>query len=263
MLAPVWDRTVPGLLVLVATNPVVSHGYGTTLPDPVATCATTAGIGGRIWVIDPRRTETAALADEHLAVRPGSDVALLAALARELLADGADPTGAARAPARPTRSTTLREALAPFTVERAARACRARRRRGRTTSSPSCGRIPGSVAINCGTGATMSADGVLVEWLRWVLLILSGSLDRPGGVRFHDGALGRLRPPRPPRPPAPGPASRPSCRASPVRLPAVALVDEIEAGNVRVLVVTGGNPIGALPEPERVRARCVRSTRSW
>ena len=71
MLAPVWDPTVPGLLLLVATNPVVSHGYGTTLPDPVRYLRDYRGIGGRIWVIDPRRSETAALADEHLAARPG------------------------------------------------------------------------------------------------------------------------------------------------------------------------------------------------
>ena len=259
MLAPVWDPTVPGVLLLVATNPVVSHGYGTTLPDPVRYLREYRGIGGRIWVVDPRRSETAALADEHVAARPGSDVGVLAALARELLADGAEEHELTEWCA-PEAVTTLREVLAPFTLERAAReadvdvATLARLLDDLRTHR-------GHVAVNCGTGATMSADGVLVEWLRWVLLILTGSLDRPGGSCFHDGAMGRLRPPRPPREPRPappGPASRPELSRVTRQVPAVALADEIEAGNVRVLVVTGGNPLGALPEPDRLRAALAR-----
>ena len=90
MMNPLWDPTTPGLLLLVGTNPVVSHGYGTTLPDPVNYLRDYRRIGGRMWVLDPRRTESAALADEHVAIRPGTDVVVLAALAREVLGRGAD-----------------------------------------------------------------------------------------------------------------------------------------------------------------------------
>lgn len=79
MLNPVWDPDRPGLLLLIGTNPVVSHGYGTTLPDPVRRLRDFRARGGRVWVVDPRRTESAQLADAHLPVRPGGDVALLAA----------------------------------------------------------------------------------------------------------------------------------------------------------------------------------------
>jgi anaerobic selenocysteine-containing dehydrogenase len=103
----------------------------------------------------------------------------------------------------------------------------------------------------------MASDGILVEWLRWVVLVLSGSLDRPGGMRFNRGAVNRLRPPRP-APPAPGPESRPELGRVAGQVPAVALADEIEAGAVRALVVTGGNPISAFPEPERLRAALAR-----
>ena len=75
--------------------------------------------------------------------------------------------------------------------------------------------FPGRVAMACGTGALMGTDGVLVEWLRWVLLILTGSLDRPGGMRFPRGAAEppaatavRRRGRRPRAPPA-----GPSCPA--------------------------------------------------
>ena len=61
MLNPVWDPTAPGLAIFVGTNPVVSHGYGTALPDPIRYLREYRAAGGKVWVLDPRRTETAAL----------------------------------------------------------------------------------------------------------------------------------------------------------------------------------------------------------
>jgi anaerobic selenocysteine-containing dehydrogenase len=251
-LNPVWNPHEPGLLVLVGTNPVVSHGYGTTLPDPVVHYRDFRKLGGRMWVLDPRRTESAALADEHVAVRPGSDVALLASLVRDLLDDGADQTEL-RQFCEPDQVAALRAAVAPFTRDRACTSS--------TIEPPTYERLladirahHGRVAIFCGTGTTMAADGVLVEWLRWVLLVLTASLDHPGGMRFNRGAVNRPQPPAAAKAPPPaGPASRPDLPRVVGQMPAVGLVDEIEAGNVRVLVLTGGNPLTALPEPDRVR----------
>jgi anaerobic selenocysteine-containing dehydrogenase len=250
MLNPVWDPTSPGLLLLVGTNPVVSHGYGTALPDPVRHLRDYRARGGLIWVIDPRRTETAALADEHLAVRPGSDVALLAAVVAALLVDGPP----ADEPCRPADLADLRAAFAEWTPARAAAAA--------GIGVEAVERLVvavlahrGRIAAMCGTGTTMAADGILVEWLRWLVLVLSGSLDRPGGMHFHRGLVQRLRPPRASGAPAPaGPRSRPELPRMAGQLPAVALADEIEAGHVRALFVTGGNPIVAFPEPDRLRA---------
>ena len=110
----------------------------------------------------------------------------------------------------------------------------------------------------------MATDGILVEWLRWVLLILTGSLDRPGGMRFQHGTLGRLRPPRAgPAARGAGPASRPELARVVGQVPAVALADEIEAGNVRVLVVTGGNPIGCVPRTRPGAGRARARSRRW
>jgi anaerobic selenocysteine-containing dehydrogenase len=255
MMSPRWDPTSGGMFLLVGSNPVVSHGYGTALPDPVNYLRDYRRSGGRVWILDPRRTESAMAADHHLATRPGSDVAVLAALVHELLEDGAD-TDELRDYCAPEDVDALRRALAPFTITRAATAAgidvevldalvaELRAHRGR-------------VAVQCGTGVQMAPDGILAEWLKWVLLIVTGSLDRPGGMRFSRGTLSPMRPPRTdraPRPPSPGPASRPDLPRVANQIPAVALADEIEAGNVRVLIVTGGNPIGAFPEPERVRA---------
>ena len=210
MLSPVWDAAAGGLLLLVGTNPVVSHGYGTTIPDPVRHLRDHRRLGGRLWVIDPRRTETAALADEHLAVRPG----------RRRRAAGRGRVGApGRRATTPTRwPRLLRSGRRRGPARRAGavhrRRGRPRRRASRSRpssgSSPRCGPTGVGWPIMCGTGTTMGRDGILVEWLRWVLLILTGSLDRPGGMRFQDGPLGRLRPPRAA---GPRPRRRPGTRA--------------------------------------------------
>src|SRR5215207_4972432 len=121
MMSPRWDPTAAGLFLLVGTNPVVSHGYGTALPDPVNYLRDFRRGGGRVWVVDPRRTESAMAADRHLAARPGSDVVVLAALARALLERGADDDEL-RDYCALHDVIALRRVLDPFTVTRAATA---------------------------------------------------------------------------------------------------------------------------------------------
>jgi anaerobic selenocysteine-containing dehydrogenase len=149
----------------------------------------------------------------------------------------------------------LRRVLAPFTVARAAAAADVdpalldqlvadvRTHRGR-------------IAMHCGTGVTMSRDGVIAEWLRWVVLIASGSLDVATGMYFHRGTVNRLRARKTARvaPTLPSPAGRPELPRVVGQIPAVALADEIEAGNIQALFLTGGNPLTAFPQPARLEA---------
>ena len=90
MLNPVWDPTVPGPRDLRRHEPGRLARLRHRAPDPVRRVRDYRAAGGRVWVLDPRRTETAALADVHIPVRPGADVAVLGALANALLEDGAD-----------------------------------------------------------------------------------------------------------------------------------------------------------------------------
>lgn len=251
MMNPVWESHRGGVLLLVGSNPVVSHGYGTTLADPVRRLREHREHGGRIVVVDPRRTETAAQAEMHLQARPGSDVILLAALAREMLDEGADHRELAEH-CIAGEVDSLRIALEPFTLERAAIATGVDA--GEISDLLSDLRASrGKVAIFCGTGTSMARDGILVEWLRWVLLILTGSLDVEGGMRFNRGVVNRLRPPRSIPVAQAGPASRPDLTRVAGQIPAVAMVDEIEAGRLRALMIAGGNPLAAFPEPGRLR----------
>ena len=84
-LLPVPDIDRTDLLVLVGHNPMASNGSLWTVPDFPQRRRELASRGGRLVVIDPRRTETAKIADTHHFVRPGTDAAVLLAVVRELL----------------------------------------------------------------------------------------------------------------------------------------------------------------------------------
>ena len=257
-LLPHWlpEDEASKLVLLLGINPAVSHGYITILPDPLRRMRRYRARGGRIWAVDPRRTRTALEADHHLAIRPGGDAAMLAWLVRELIADGGDRadfeamTGAADRAA-------LRAALAPCALAWAAAA---------TGLSPAelqallqAIRAAGRIAVVAATGIMFSGDALLAEWLRWVLLIVTGSLDREGGMAFSPGNLYPMeaREDWQPSPPegmlGPGPKSRPDLARMFGQYPCVALLDEIEAGNVKALFVAGSSALTAFPDPERTR----------
>src|ERR1700722_542183 len=94
-------------------TPVVSHGYLVPVTDPVRRIRDYRRAGGQVWVLDPRQTQTARLADHHIALRPGSDALILAWLVKELLASGADQDELARY-TDPGDIERLRQALSPF-----------------------------------------------------------------------------------------------------------------------------------------------------
>jgi anaerobic selenocysteine-containing dehydrogenase len=255
----VWDPEHSRLLLLFGTNPVVSHGYGTTLADPVARLRAFRAAGGRLWVLDPRRTETAALADVHVAIRPGTDGHVLAWLVRELLAGGADRDELARH-CDPADVARLAAAVEPFDAARVAAATGADEDVLQMLLTDV--RRAGRLAAMCGTGVTMSRDGVVAEWLRWALLVVTGSVDRLGGMRCNQGWLfplddrdwAQLRRATTGAVAEEGPASRPDLARWLGQHPCVALADEIVDGPLRVLLVAGGNPLTAFPDPARTRA---------
>ena len=78
---PVPDLDRTDLLVLLGSDPLESNGSLATAPDWPGRLAAIRARGGRLIVIDPRRSKTAEVADEHLAIVPGTDAAFLAGLA--------------------------------------------------------------------------------------------------------------------------------------------------------------------------------------
>ncbi|MFI1151882.1 molybdopterin-dependent oxidoreductase [Streptomyces sp. NPDC020817] len=253
---PVPDLDRTDFLLLLGANPVESNGSLCTAPDFPGRLKALRARGGTLVVVDPRRTRTAKLADLHLAPRPGSDALLLAALAHTLLAEGLAAPGTLEEQAEGLGE--LADALARFTPEAVAPACdltaaEIRDLARALTAAPTAavyGRI-GSCTVEYGT---------LASWLVDVLNVLTGNLDRPGGVLFPLPATG----PRP-RPAGPGKgftlgrwlsrvSGHPEAKSE---LPIAALAEEIETvgeGRIRALIAIAANPVLSAPDGRRLDA---------
>jgi anaerobic selenocysteine-containing dehydrogenase len=229
------------LVLMIGHNPVVSHNGWT---NPV-TKLRNLRAQGEVWVVDPRRTETANLATSHLQIRATTDALLLACLVREVLVDGADLDYISEHVDGVDR---LREMVEHYTVEMTAP------RVGLTESAireliASIRRV-GRINVTTGTGPRMGPHPTVTEWLALALSIITGSVDRPGGTRVV--ARGFPYAPTWAEHVAPGPRSRPELSAWIGQYPCAALADEIEAGNLRALISIGGNPANALPDEARM-----------
>jgi anaerobic selenocysteine-containing dehydrogenase len=255
---PDYDRAK--LLVYLGVNPVVSHGHTTAMPSPTTTIRALRG-RAQVWVIDPRLTETARLASGHIAPRPGTDYAILAFLVRELLRDGADPDVLAH---RCVGGDALRAAVEPYTLERSARVADVSP--DELAALIAAVRSAGRLAIETGTGITMSVDGNVVQWLAWIIMILTDSMNRPGGVWFHPGFLRRVDAAPLPVLPADaifgpsgsGPPSRPELPRFLGEWPCAALPSEIAAGNIRAVLNLGGGLLTAFPDERVLRPALAR-----
>jgi len=250
-LVPAIDHERATMTVLLGCNPVVSHGHMNSFPDPVRRLRA-LGDQGELWVIDPRRTETAALATTHLAIRPDTDWALLAHAVREIVRSGADTAYVSE---HTVGIDELARAVAPVSLEMAVRVT------GLSAKAiedfVAAVRRHGRIAMQTGTGATFSPRSTLVEWLVWALSIVTGSYDRPGGMWFHPGFFKQFdeRNLSPVDSPAfgPGPASRPDLPNVTGEMPGAAFADEVLAGNVKAAVIAGLNPVTAYPNLGRQR----------
>ena len=229
--------------MLIGSNPVVSHGHTVGLPNPRGAIRDLAK-HAELWVVDPRYTETARLATHHLAPRPGTDYAVLAYLVREVLRDGADPDV-------PTQDADrLVAAVEPFTLQHSAAVADVSE--AQLTQLLASIRRAGRIAVDTGTGITMSPSANVTQWLSWALLILTGSMNRTGGVWFHPGFAYQLEtfelPVSPPEGSfGPGPRSRPETQSFLREWPCAVLPDEINAGNIRAFLNLGGSLVTAFP----------------
>ena len=251
-LTPLWDHESSKLLLLFGSNPVVSHGHSNAMPDPVRRFREFQGGGGSLWVIDPRRTETAALADHHLQIRPGSDWLILGWLLRRLLEEH---PAAGAIDQRATGAESLAATVALFDDQLVSTSSDIAIESLETLLSAVLS--AGRVSALTGTGVSMSASANVTEYLLWALHVVTDSYDTPGGMWFNPGYLLRLDQrdlPVSDGTPEPGPKSRPDLPRRFGEYPCSALVPEIEAGNITTLIVVGGNPVTALPDRDRTLA---------
>jgi anaerobic selenocysteine-containing dehydrogenase len=253
---PDLDRT--DFLLVLGANPLASNGSLMTAPDARGRLRAIRRRGGRIVVVDPRRSRTAQEADEHLAIRPGTDALLLMALLHVVFAEGLDSLGAADGLAdgldevRALAADFPPEAVAGPTGLDAGAIRRVARDLATAPSAAVYGRI----------GTTTQAFGTTASWLIDVLNTVTGNLDRPGGAMFPKPSAGASNTKGEP---GRGRGARFGRWGSRVRglgevfgeLPVACLAEEIQTpgeGQVRALVTVAGNPVVSTPNSERLAA---------
>ncbi|MFC9931042.1 molybdopterin oxidoreductase family protein [Streptomyces sp. NPDC127190] len=253
---PVPDLDHTDHLLLIGANPLESNGSLCTAPDFPGRLKALRARGGRLTVVDPRRTRTARLADRHLAIRPGTDALLLAAMAVTLFEEGLVDLGDLAPHVQGLAE--LRDALAEFTPEAVAAACDIDAPVIRTLARELA--AAPTAAVYARIGSCTVPHGTLASWLVDVLNILTGNLDRPGGALFPQAATDKT-----PRPAGPGRGFALGRWHSRVRqlpeakgeLPLSALAEEIdtqaaEGEPVHALIVVGANPVLSAPDGDRL-----------
>ncbi len=249
---PDIDRTEH--LLVIGANPAASNGSLWTVPDFRGRARALRRRGGRLVVIDPRRSETALMADEHHFIRPGADVFLLLGMAATLIEEGRLRLGPLAAHVAGLEAAI--EALRPFTAERVAPATALEasviRRLARELAAAPAAAVYGRI------GTCTQEFGTLASWLVEVLNVLTGNLDRPGGAMFPKAAaFATNTQPGPARPFVTGRRRSRVSQAPEVlgEFPATCLAEEIETpgeGQLRGLVVIGGNPVLSVPNGPRL-----------
>ncbi|RYB96326.1 molybdopterin oxidoreductase family protein [Nocardioides glacieisoli] len=244
---PDIDRT--SWFLVIGANPMASNGSLMTVPDFPNRARELKARGGRMVVLDPRRTETAKIADEHHFVRPGTDAWVLLAMLHVLVTEGCPEVAS-----YVDGLATVVDLVADFTPERAEAMsglpAEEIRRLTRELVAADAGVVYSRIGVSAGPW------GTVCQWAVNCLNVLSGNLDRAGGAMFTSpaidavgtGLIGRGH----------HYAWRSRVRGLPEtagELPVSALREEIETpgeGQVRAMLTVAGNPVLSTPDGSRL-----------
>ena len=245
LLQPVPDVDRTDYFLMLGANPLASNGSMWTVPDVRRRLKALKSRGGKLVVIDPRRTETAELATEHLFIRPGSDAAFLLALIHVLFrddlialgslaafTDGVDEIGQAVSNLTPAWAAE-RTGISAADIDRIAHEF------ARAGAGICYGRM----------GVSTQAYGALCQWAIQVINVVTGNLDKPGGSLFTLPAMDQVSNT------SPGGFARFSSRGRDLpefnyELPAAAMVEEISTpgeGQIKLMFTGAGNPVLSTP----------------
>ncbi|HWJ08151.1 MAG TPA: molybdopterin-dependent oxidoreductase [Nocardioides sp.] len=245
LLLPIPDIDRTSYFLVLGANPMASNGSLMTVPDFPGRLRELQARGGRMVVLDPRRTETARVADEHHFVRPGTDAWVLLAMLNTLFSEGLT------SPASYVDGLdAVAEAVAGFTPEAAEHASgvpaevivRIARELAAADGAAAYGRM----------GVSTQEFGLVCQWAVQLLNLVTGNTDRVGGAMLTSpaidavgrGLLGRGHYDR----------FRSRVRQAPEfggELPVSVLREEIETpgeGQVRALLTIAGNPVLSTPD---------------
>lgn len=248
MAVPVPDIARSSYLLMLGANPVVSNGSLWMVPDFRGKLRDFKDRGGRFVTVDPRRTETARLADEHVFIKPAGDAWLLIALINELHRLGLSVSSQYGAEGEATlisklSSVSLSQAAAYSGVSEEQIAHLAAELKS-ATRPVVYGRV----------GTTLQRHGTLTSFLIEVINLMTGSLDVAGGAMFPE------QPFTTPFEGASGNYDAFNSRVSEYpsflgQLPVAALAEEMATpgeGQIKALVCFAGNPVVSNPDSDRL-----------
>lgn len=251
LIQPVPDLEHVEMFLCLGSNPLVSQMSVITVADAAGVLQRIEERGGRVVVVDPRRTETARRVGEHVPIRPGTDAYLLAAMLHVLVHEQGLDLAPARRVARGVDAFVA--AAAPWTPERAAAVTGVAAAVVRELATAFA--AADGAAIYASTGVNMGPFGSIAHWLVQGLNLVTGNLDRRGGLLVPRGAfdtvalagmigMGRFDAHR---------TTDGRWHRVAGAFPAGALAGEITTDHpdrIRALVVSAGNPAHSVPGPE-------------
>ncbi|WP_351088086.1 molybdopterin-dependent oxidoreductase [Shewanella sp. S1-49-MNA-CIBAN-0167] len=253
MLIPVPDIDRTDFMLIIGGNPVVSNGSMMTAPNVIGRMKAIQKRGGKIVVVDPRRTRTAKIADQHLFIRPEKDALLLLALIHcvfdsnmvnlrhlETQVDGLDDVESLAKHYSP-------ELVAEFVGINATSI--------RTLAADML--AADSAVCYSRMGASTQTFGGLCLWLTNVLNIITGNFDRAGGAMFPQPAFDLLRNHQPGHKSSFG-QHQTRVRKLPFfngEFPVATLAEEIQTpgeGQIRSVITVAGNPVLSAPSGHKL-----------
>ena len=251
-MVPVPDIDHTDYMLILGANPLASNGSMMTVPDVKKRLQAIQTRGGRFVVIDPRRSETAELADEHVFIKPGSDAFLLLAMLNVLFDN--DSINLGHLENLVVGLNDVKQAVAGYTPELASKMTgvdsdvirRLADEFSQAKSAVCYGRM----------GVSTQAFGSVCQWAIQVINIVTGNLDRVGGAMVPTSAVGNVQPGEP----APGHLGRYHTRVSGLpefsgEFPVSALAEEILTdgeGQIKALFTLAGNPVLSAPNGRRL-----------
>ncbi|MCK7547890.1 molybdopterin-dependent oxidoreductase [Marinobacter koreensis] len=252
MLIPIPDIDHTDFMLIIGANPIVSNGSLMTAPGVGKRLKAIQQRGGKVVVVDPRRTETAKKADQHLFIRPETDALLMLALVQTLFDEQRVSLG--HLASRIDGLDSLANAVKAYAPETVAEACGI----DAPTIRQLARDLAGAKSAVCYSrmGASTQSFGGLCQWLNNVLNILTGNFDRRGGAMFPQPAFDLVRDKK-------GKPSSYGRYQSRVRklpyfnneFPVATLADEILTpgdGQIRGMITVAGNPVLSAPGGARL-----------
>ena len=254
LLLPVPDIDRTRLFLVLGANPAVSNGSMMTAPGLGRRMEEIRRRGGKVILIDPRQNETARLVDQHLFIRPGTDVLLLLALLHVVFDERLTRPGSLASFTKGLE--TIGNLVKEFPPEKVAPLTGIEPDQIRALAREFAGAKP---AVCYGRiGVSTQEFGATCQWLINVLNIVTGNLDSPGGAMFNLPAFDPLSAPESLAPRGSFGRWHSRVRKLPEfsgELPVAALAEEILTpgeGQVKAMVTLAGNPVLSTPNGRKL-----------